>query len=406
MSVAGAPTRFRYRAATAEGRLVEGELDAPSRAGALEALRRQRLVPVDVDPVAAREGSRPRWSRTASPDVALATWARTMATMLGAGLPLDHALGFTAEHASDDRLGEALRAAREAVRGGAPLHQALARRPEVFGALAPAVAAAGEEGGVLDVALARLADQLETAAELRAQLRGALLYPALMGVAASLGVTVLLLVVVPRFVAILRDVGGELPLSTRLLAGASAALVGAWWVWLPLVAVTVVLARGWLRDDANRARLHAWRLRWPVSGALERAWATAQVTRTLGLLTQTGVGALPALRLARATVGNLAVSAEVARAEERVRQGERVSAALAPALTPLAAQLLAAGEEGGRLPELALRVAEAHDAAVRRTLASLVRVVEPALILVFGVIVGFVALAMLQAVYSVRVEGL
>jgi type II secretory pathway component PulF len=153
-------------------------------------------------------------------------------------------------------------------------------------------------------------------------------------------------------------------------------------------------------------RWDAARLRWPVVGPLERSLAAARVTRTLGLLLRAGTRVVPALRIAATAAPNRAIAASVERAAGDVGRGERVAAALAPVLPPLAAQLVAAGEESGRLDDLCLRAADTYDAEVRRALRTAVGLVEPALILLFGALVGFVALAMLQAVYSVNVGGL
>jgi type II secretory pathway component PulF len=397
--------RFRYRAATAEGGEVDGVLDAATRAAALDALRRRALVPIaldDVDGAPAPRVAAPRLLRSrARGGESVALFARTLATLLEAGVPLDRALAFTAEQATDPTVGAALTDVRDAVRSGSGLSAALARHPRLFGPLVTAMLGAGEAAGALAPAAARLADHLDEAAELRALVRSALLYPALMAGVAAVGVTVLLLVVVPRFVAMLGEIGGALPLSTRLLVGASRALVGGWWAWLLLAVAAVAAARGWLAAPGNRARWHAARLALPVVGALEQRWATARVARTLGLLLAGGARLLPALRVAAGAAPNLAVAAGVERAAARVAEGERLAPALAGVVPPLAAQLLAVGEETGRLGPMAERVADVYDVEVRRALRTSVALLEPALIVLFGVVVGFVALALLQAVYAV-----
>jgi type II secretory pathway component PulF len=395
--------RYRYRAATADGGEVDGVLDAATRDAAMDALRRRALVPIALDDVEAAPAThaaapaRGRGGRSAS----VALFARTLATLLEAGVPLDRALAFTAEQATHPALAAALADVREAVRGGAALAGSLARHPRLFGPLVVAMLGAGEAAGALAASAARLADHLDEAAELRAQVRSALLYPALMGGVAAVGVTVLLLVVVPRFVAMLGEIGGALPLSTRLLVGASRVLVGGWWAWLLLGVAIVAGVRGWLAVPANRARWHAARLALPVVGSLEQRWATARVARTLGLLLAGGERLLPALRVAAGAAPNLAVAAGVERAAARVAEGEQLAPALSGVVPPLAAQLLAVGEETGRLGPMAERVADVYDAEVRRALRTSVALLEPAMIVLFGIVVGFVALALLQAVYAV-----
>jgi type II secretory pathway component PulF len=391
--------RFRYRASDAEGRLVEGVVQASTRVIALEELRRQRLVPVDISPLGSElAGATPKQRRTQ----ALATWARTVATLLEAGVPLDRALGFAATHAGHPAVASASADVRRDVQGGATLADALRRRDAVFGALIPAMAAAGEESGALDHAMAALADHLDEANDLRAQVRSALVYPAIMAGASAAGITVLLAFVVPRFTAMLQETGGTLPLSTRVLVGMSHVVTQWWWLWLLLALGTIVAARAWLGDGANRRRFHAARLRWPVVGAIETSFSTARFTRALGMLLGSGMPVLAALRIARGTVSNLALGAALDRAAEDVSHGVRIASALAPVLPPLGAQLLAVGEETGRVPDLARQVADTYDRELKRALRSAVALVEPALILFFAVLVGFVALAMLQAIYSVN----
>lgn len=399
---------FRYRAATPAGEVVEGVVQADTPRAAMEELRRQTLVPVDVAPVASGgepSAALPHWLDGRRRDAALATAARTLASMLAGGATLDRALRFAAEHAGTAELGSALAAVRNDVQRGETLANALRARQTIFGSLAPAVVRAGEESGTLDESLARFADHVERARDLRAQLRAALLYPALMGVVAGVGVIVLLTFVVPRFVAILNDTGGALPLSTRLLMAISAAAVRWWWAGLALGAVAVVSARAWLAVPANRERWHAARLGWPVVGTLERAVATARFTRAFGTLLRGGAPLLTALRVGREAVDNLAIGAALGSAERAVARGEPVATSLGAALPPLATQLLAVGEESGSLDAMALRVADTFDTESQRTLRSLVALIEPLLIVAFGAMVGFVALAMLQAIYSINASA-
>jgi general secretion pathway protein F len=400
VSAVETPTeRFRYRASDAEGHLVEGVVQASTRVIALEELRRQRLVPVDVAPLGSElTGAAPKQRRTE----ALATWARTVATLLEAGVPLDRALGFAATHAGHPVVASASADVRADVQGGGTLADALRKRDAVYGALVPAMAAAGEESGALDRAMAALADHLDEANDLRGQVRSALVYPAIMAGASATGITVLLAFVVPRFTAMLQETGGTLPLSTRILVGMSRVVTQWWWLWLLLALATIVAARAWLGDGANRRRFHAARLRWPVVGAIETSFATARFTRALGMLLGSGMPVLGALRIARGTVSNLALGAALDRAAEDVSHGVRIASALAPVLPPLGAQLLAVGEETGRVPDLARQVADTYDREVKRALRSAVALIEPALIVFFAVLVGFVALAMLQAIYSVN----
>lgn len=393
---------FRYRAATGAGELVEGVINAGSPRDAADELRRQTLVPVSIESATRQAATPVTRGQRAGRHEAAAVSLRTIATLLSAGVSLERALDFAARHASHTGVAQAFQAIRSDVQRGLMLSDAVRKQP-LLGAFAAAVCHAGEESGTLDVAIARLADWFESENELRSQLRTALMYPALMGIVAGVGVVVLLAFVVPRFVDILGDVGGQLPFSTRLLVGSSQVVVGFWWVWLTLIALTMLFVRWWIGEPGNRRRWHAARLRIPGVGALEEGAAAARFTGALSVLLTGGTSMLAAVRVAAEGITNAAIAAELQTAGERIARGERVSASLSGALPPLAVEMLAAGEEGGRLPEMCARVSKVHEESVARSLRSVVRLIEPVLILVFGAIVGFIALAMLQAVYSVNI---
>jgi type II secretory pathway component PulF len=391
---------YRYRAAAATGQIVEGVLQAPSRQLVLAELQRQHLYPVAVDEVAAEPAG--KGTRRLGRRAAVALWTRSTATLLGAGVPLDRALGFGAAHLGHAGLEEAIREIRRAVRNGSALADALARQGRYFDPLFVATVSAGESTGALDTVFERLADHLEESGELRSQVGSALIYPVLMAVVTLLGTVVLLAFVVPRFAEIMADVGGRLPLTVRLLMGASAVVTGAWWLWLGLAGLGVIALRQALSRPATLRSWHRRRLALPWIGEFERKYLTARFARTLGLLLRSGLPMMQALRIARASASNLVFQAGVDRAAAAVAEGGNVAASLAGTLPSLAAQMLAVGEESGQLDALCLRVADAYDAEVRRTLRTMVALVEPAMILVFGALVGFVALAMLQAIYGIN----
>jgi type II secretory pathway component PulF len=393
---------FRYRAATVSGDLVEGVVHAGSPRDAADELRRQTLVPVSIESTTRQAAPVRGPSSRAGRRESVAAAIRTVATLVSAGIALERALDFAARHASHPDVAAAFAVIRADVQRGSMLSDAVRKQP-LLGSFAAAVCRAGEESGTLDASLGRLADWFDREQELRSQVRSALTYPALMGIVAGVGVVILLTFVVPRFVAILGDIGGELPMSTRLLVGASGLVTGWWWIWIPAFVALVFGTRWWLEQPGNRKRWHANRLRLPAIGALERNATTAQFANALGVLLQGGTPALAAVRVAREGVTNESMAGELDLAGEKIARGERISTSMAGALPPLAVELLSAGEESGRLAEMCARVAAVHEEAAGRSLRTLVRLIEPVLILVFGAVVGFIALAMLQAIYGVNI---
>jgi general secretion pathway protein F len=399
------PRQYRFRAATADGRLIDGTLAAASERAALESLEERALVPVELT-LAADAGPHTRRAARVSSRMALQVWARTMATMLDAGIPLDRALAFAGENLGAGRVAAASARLREGIQRGEPLSGAMRATSDVFTPVVIAMAAAGEEAGALDAAFARIAAYLEEQDALRERLRSALSYPALLAVVAGAAVLVLMLFVVPRFAAMLQELGGELPLSTRLLLGVSDVLVSGWWLATLAVIVTVVLARRWLAAPPNRERWDAARLRWPLAGRIEEGFEVSRFLASFSTLLESGATVLAALRGARAAVVNRALGRRVEQAVEDVRRGRAIASAMSGVLPPIALELLAAGEESGRLSSLADRAARRIGDDAQRALHALVRFVEPALILLFGALVAFVALAMLQAIYSVNAASI
>jgi general secretion pathway protein F len=395
-------TRFRYRAATREGELVEGTLHAASRPVAVAELQRQQLYPVAVDEVAVAGAA--RGARRVGHRAAVALWTRSTATLLGAGIPLDRALAFAGAHVAHAGVAEAIRDVRRGVQGGTALADALDRHRAYFDSLYVATVAAGESSGALDTIFERLADYLEENAELRSQVRSALLYPALLFVVGIVGAGVMLAFVIPRFAAVLADTGGQLPLAARAVVGMSEVVATWWWAGLALVAAAAYAVRSALSDPATRAKWHSVRLELPWVGEFEQKYLTARVARTLGLLLRSGTPVLPALRIARASAPNVTFQAGVDRAAAAVSEGGALAPALAGTFPPLAVQMLSVGEETGQLESLCLRVADAYDGEVRRSLRTMVALVEPAMILLFGMMIGFVALAMLQAIYGITLN--
>ncbi|HEX2090785.1 MAG TPA: type II secretion system F family protein [Longimicrobiaceae bacterium] len=392
---------FRYRAATPEGKIVEGVVQAPSRDGVLADLRARSLYPVAVEEALGEVSAGGGWATRGSGKARIQL-TRSLATLLEAGFPVDRGLMVSAELTENAALRGAIQAIRQDVRAGRSLADAFAAHPRMFPPLYVAMIAAGEAGGTLGATFTRLADLQEEAEELRGQLVSALIYPALMLFAGGTAVGLLVFLVVPRFAGMLEDAGAELPLTTRILLGTTDFLVHWGWMLALLGAALVWAGVQASRTPEGRARRDALLLRLPVVGDLLLRLATARLTRTLGALLQNGVSLVTALEISRSTTGNEALRREVEGAVRRVREGKTLMSAVSPFLPRMATQMIGVGEESGSLPDMLLRVAGAYDREVRAMLKRAVTLVEPLLILLFGTAVGFVALGMLQAIYSIN----
>lgn len=388
---------FAYRAADARGALQAGTVAAETAEAARAALSARGLFPLEVR-AHAEAAAR---SRLSPDDLALGLGL--LADLLQAGLPLARALA-ALEELAPAAWQPALPALRAAVREGSGLAAALAASPVEVPPLVAGLVAAGEAGSGLAPALARAAALMQRAADTRRAVRAALAYPLLLAGAGAASIVLLVGFVLPRFAAILRDLGQQLPASARLVLGAAdAARAG----WLPATAAAVLLGvawRAWSTSPEGRRQWHALLLGLPVVGPLRRSAAVARFAAALAALLESGVPIAPALAHADRAVGDAELSARIAAARTAVLAGEGLAAALerADAATPTAVRLVRAGEETGRLAAMLDQAARLEAARAEAAVRTAVKGIEPVMILAFGGIVALVAAALLQSVYSVR----
>lgn len=391
-------TAYIYRAARPDGEMLSGTVEAGSPAAALQLVESRGLFPIDVDQACSP-------TRKLANSLTLSEISATLAglgALIDAGLPVDRALAAVEETASP-RLQPLLENARDQVSEGASLSAAL----ETAGACTPLVIGylrAGERSGKLGAAIQRAAQELERSAELRARIRAALTYPAFLLAAGAISVVTIVGFVVPRFAAILAGEGHRLPASTRLLISASLLVSrGAIPVAIALVVGLLALSR-WIQSDDGKRAAHEALLALPLVGPLRMQLASARACAALGSLLEAAVPILPALGLAQEAADDAAVGRRIAQARLDVERGEPVATALKrhAAMSAVALRLAAFGERSGRQAIFLEHAARLESAAAQRTVQRLMTLLEPALIMLFGVVVAFVAAALLQAVYSVR----
>ncbi len=398
---------FAYRAATAAGRTVRGVEEAESPAALERVLGQRGLYPLEVAPATARTAGEGRRSgfRSRRGDVVEAV--RYLAILMESGFPLDRALTSVARVVARKDVAAAVTDVRDRVRGGTRLDDALAQHPRIFPRFAVGMVRAGERGGHLAQALDRLSVQLEREQALRARLTSSLIYPAVMVVVGAVALAVLFIYVLPRFVTLLEDTGSALPASTALLLSIGS-VVQRWWWAMMLAPVALALVVSAVRGTPEgRVGVDRALLAMPIVGPLRRRIASARLARTLSTLLGSGLPILPALEIAAGSQSDAAVAEEILRAREEVRAGDRLGASLrrGGVFPFLFVQMVEVGEEGGRLPDMLERAAAAMEGELERGLERLMRLVEPAMIVLFGGLIGFVALSLLQAIYGIQPEG-
>jgi general secretion pathway protein F len=325
-----------------------------------------------------------------------------MATMLDAGVPLDRCLGVVTELTHEKRLKEILQSVKSDVQAGKSLNEALSAYPRVFSDLYRSMIAAGEFGGFLEVAFKRLAEYLEEQDRLRNQVRSAMIYPALMAIMGGIAVIVLLTFVIPRFAGIFEDLGQALPLSTRMMLSFSEFVSSYWWAIGGFLVLVVVGIKAYVRTDTGSILYDRLKINAPLFGELNRKIAVARFARTLGTLIRCGVPILEALSVAKDTMRNRSYSEAIQDIHDSLKEGENIAEPLRETgLFPLLSiHMIAVGEETGDVDDMLIKVADTYEKDTAQTLRSLVSLLEPVMILVFGVLVGFMVVALLMAITS------
>ena len=396
---------FVYRAADRRGQTIDGVMEAPDARAVVERLQKDAYYPIRVAPHAERA----RWpvfgggGRIGQRD--LLAFTQQLATLFEAGLPLDRALAILEELAPNPRVKAIVTDLLASVRSGASLSEALAKHhPRPFSRLYVSMVRAGEKGGVLEVTLRRLAEFLEARAAFAEAVVSALAYPAVITLVGLGAIVFLLTFVIPRFATIFADLGQTVPLPTRILLAVSAGFEQYWWVGV-LAALAAVLAwRVWTGTPEGRLAWAQTVLGLPLVGRLAMKVETARFARTLGTMLKSGVPVMGAL----AVVGDMMTNQAIGRAVDRLADGVKRGGTLAAGMKEqapfpaLAVHMVRVGEETGRLEEMLLKVADTFEADVRGDMKRVLGLLEPAIILGMGVLVAFIVVAMLLAIFSIN----
>jgi type IV pilus assembly protein PilC len=397
---------FDYKIVDFGGKRTKGTVEASSEAAAVQLLRQQGLVPVSIAEAGSllrRELAIPGLSgRTTLRD--LAVFARQFATMISSGMSLLRSLAVLEEQAAKASLEKAIGEVRTDVERGVSLSAALARHHRVFPPLMVAMIRAGETGGFLDGALERIAATFEKDAALRGKIKSALTYPAIVLMFTAVLITGVLIFIVPIFEKMFKQLGGRLPLPTRIIVTSSHSLVWSGPLLLAFaVAGTVLLRRGLRRRPAVRLAFDQLKLRLPVFGTLFTKIAISRFARNLGTLLGVGVPVMQALDVVGATTGNAVVTAAMKDLQASVRDGQPMSAPLArhPMFPRMVTQMIEVGEESGQLSQMLDKVADFYDREVDSAAESLTASIEPIMVVVMGAIVGAMVVCLYLPMFTI-----
>jgi type IV pilus assembly protein PilC len=400
------PATFQYRVRDTEGRLLQGELEGDNQTLVAEKLRQMGYVPIAIEQDKSKSLSADLkipgiTDRVKLKDVAV--FSRQFATMINSGLSLIRALNILGEQTENKKLSEVVTEVRLDVEKGASLSQAIGRHPKVFNRLYVAMVRAGETGGVLDRVLLQLADIIEKQVELKRKIKSAMTYPVAVLVLVLLIVTAMLIFVVPTFETLYSDLGGVLPLPTRLLLAVSRIATK----WAPIIIILEMAGayafKRWIQSETGRAKWDKFKLKVPVFGKLVHKTAMTRFARTLAVLLRSGVPILESLEITSETVNNTVVSKAVKETQEAVKRGESIAAPLErhAIFPPMVVQMLAVGEETGQVDTMLEKVSDFYDQEIEATVDALTSLLEPLLIVVMGGAVGGMVVALYMPMFQI-----
>ena len=394
---------YRYSAMDPAGRTIIGNLEAES----LEVVR-AKLSDLRYHILSIREARIQRglqgWfnaiQRVKLKDLAI--FSRQFATMIDAGLSVVKCLDILEKQSRNPRMKEVISQVKHDVAGGTSLTEALQKHPRIFSGLYVNMIRSAEAGGILDTVLDRLSTFLEKEQETRNKVKAAMTYPAVVFCFAVLMLIGLLFFVLPKFRVIFETMGLSLPLTTRVMLGFSEYFQRYWYLAAVAIIGSVLCVKLFARTEKGRYGVDSMKLRLPVFGDLMLKTSVARFARTFGTLISSGVPVLRAMEIVADTAGNRVISEAIGRARTSIKEGDKISTPLfANRVFPvMVTQMIAVGEETGRLDEMLAKVANFYDDEVDSTLKSLTSLIEPLMIVGLGVIVGFIAVSVISPIYQ------
>lgn len=397
---------FFYKASTISGKIVEGFLEAKDEEAILKNLHDQGYIPIRILSCqkAAEKWRIPSFLSRKRRLNELLTLTQELSTLISAGLPLDRSLDILSSLAENKKMQEVIKDILSRVRGGSSLGEALTYHPQIFPSIFVNMVKAGEAGGFLEVIFIRLVQYLQRLKDVKEYLISILIYPIILTAVSAVSIIILVTFVIPRFNRIFADLGQAIPLPTQIVLSLSQYFRDYWWVGLGMVTLIYLGLQAYLQGAERRWRWDRFKLSWPAWGTLVKKIEVARFSRTLGALLQSGVPILSALTLVRDVSQNQAVAKAIDFIYERLREGKGMARALKEVnvFPPLAVHMIEVGEETGKLEEMLNKIANTYEESIQNTTKRLVSLIEPLIILIMGLIIGFIVISMLLAVFSLQ----
>ena len=391
---------FQYTAKDHDARTVSGRITAEDEAAVIKQLRDRSLMAVSITEISQQGTKKNRGSRKKVKQEDIVIFSRQLSTMIEAGIPVLQALEALEEQMESPQFKEVIASMRNDIQQGSSLSAAFSRHPGVFNNLFVNMIKVGETGGILDVILDRVAGYLEKSLKLQRQVKSALTYPAVVILMAMAITTLLLVKVVPMFAGIYDSFGGDLPELTQILINISEFLKHNILLMIGGIIVLIAALKQWYKTERGRMTIDRTSLRIPIFGPLLRKVAISRFSRTLAILLQSGVPILESLDIVGRSSGNALIESVVEDIKNNVKEGESIAAPLSKSgvFPPMVTRMIDIGEKSGQLEKMLSKISEFYDDQVDAAVAGLTSIIEPLIIGVLGVVIGFIVIALFMPI--------
>ena len=392
---------FKYKAINSEGQRIEGSQSADSESQVREMLLSNQYYPLSIE----KENSKSKSSFSFNRKVKLkdiAVFCRQFYVMLDSGLSIGKALNILIEQGEKPKIREALIGVNGDLKRGETLANSMRKRKDVFPNLLTSMIDAGERSGNLDIILKRMAEYYDKETKIRGKIKSAMIYPIVLGVVAIIAITFILTFVMPTFVQMFEENNVDLPTSTKMVLGTSK-MLGKYGIIIFLILVTAIILLGkYLKSEEGQYKLSVINLKIPVIKKLTQKIIVSRFTRTMGIVSSSGMSLVTSLEIVASVVGNKIAERELLKVKEKVLKGEGLGDSIMKIkiFPPMLASMVKVGEEAGSLDSILDKTADFYDDELEREIQTATALIEPAMIVVMGVIIGFLLISILTPMFK------
>ncbi|MGU9084987.1 type II secretion system F family protein [Clostridium perfringens] len=392
---------FKYKAINSEGQRIEGSQSADSESQIREMLLSNQYYPLSIE----KENSKSKKSFSFNSKVKLkdiAVFCRQFYVMLDSGLSIGKALNILIEQGEKPKIREALIGVNGDLKRGETLASSMRKRKDVFPNLLTSMIDAGERSGNLDIILKRMAEYYEKETKIRGKIKSAMIYPIVLGVVAIIAITFILTFVMPTFVQMFEENNVDLPMSTKMVLGTSK-MLGKYGIIIFLILVTAIILLGkYLKSEEGQYKLSSINLKIPVIKKLTQKIIVSRFTRTMGIVSSSGMSLVTSIEIVASVVGNKIAEKELLKVKEKVLKGEGLGDSIMKIkiFPPMLASMVKVGEEAGSLDSILDKTADFYDDELEREIQTATALIEPAMIVVMGIIIGFLLISILTPMFK------